>query len=141
MPLADMIRSFTGFEEMPEGYFTIVYPLHNTHRTLRLRRQDADDVFMPGCLIVSKMTGSDNESHYSGIGHIKNGILTVWKKAAQDQQTVNAIVSALNKIRVNTEETGKAYAMRSGKCWVCNRLLTNPESIQAGIGPECRKKI
>jgi hypothetical protein len=26
---------------------------------------------------------------------------------------------------------------REGRCWVCNRLLTDPESILMGIGPVC----
>ena len=28
-----------------------------------------------------------------------------------------------------------------GKCRKCNRKLTNPDSIDNGIGPECAKKV
>lgn len=30
---------------------------------------------------------------------------------------------------------------RSGRCLVCNRTLTVPESIESGVGPECRTKL
>ena len=29
--------------------------------------------------------------------------------------------------------------MFEGRCRKCNRRLTNPESIESGLGPECRK--
>jgi hypothetical protein len=37
-------------------------------------------------------------------------------------------------------EAGKAYALASGCCYICNRLLTTPESIADGIGPVCAAK-
>lgn len=33
-----------------------------------------------------------------------------------------------------------AYAKATGKCGVCHKTLTDPESIAAGIGPICAKK-
>ena len=29
---------------------------------------------------------------------------------------------------------------RIGKCRICGRLLTDPESVSLGIGPVCRRK-
>jgi len=35
---------------------------------------------------------------------------------------------------------GQGYTLLlEGRCVICNRRLTNPESIRLGIGPECRK--
>lgn len=38
------------------------------------------------------------------------------------------------------EKAAVAYGQRYGICSCCGRLLTNPESIELGIGPICREK-
>jgi hypothetical protein len=38
---------------------------------------------------------------------------------------------------VMTLDMAKAIGRRTGRCQVCHRLLTNPDSIAAGIGPVC----
>lgn len=35
----------------------------------------------------------------------------------------------------------KAYGRKTGVCGVCHATLTNPESIELGIGPICREKF
>jgi len=37
-------------------------------------------------------------------------------------------------------EDAKRFGRESGRCMVCGRELTNPESIEAGIGPVCAGK-
>lgn len=39
-----------------------------------------------------------------------------------------------------TLEQAKAYGVRTGVCGCCGRELTNPESIDRGIGPVCASK-
>ena len=45
---------------------------------------------------------------------------------------------------LDTAEKAKAcvlaYAKETGKCGVCNKVLSDPESIADGIGPVCKKK-
>lgn len=44
----------------------------------------------------------------------------------------------LNKIvEAGVRESAIRYGMELGRCSICNRTLTNPESIEAGIGPVC----
>lgn len=38
-------------------------------------------------------------------------------------------------------EDAAAYGKRTGTCCVCGIELTNPESVEAGIGPICRTKF
>lgn len=38
------------------------------------------------------------------------------------------------------EKAAVAYGQKFGNCSCCGRLLTNPESIELGIGPICREK-
>jgi hypothetical protein len=35
----------------------------------------------------------------------------------------------------------KAYGLRTGNCAICNRTLTNGESVERGIGPICAEKF
>jgi hypothetical protein len=34
-------------------------------------------------------------------------------------------------------EAGRLYAKSFGRCYVCNRPLTDPHSLATGIGPDC----
>lgn len=50
---------------------------------------------------------------------------------------------ALYAVKVLAEgqtDTPECEVEESQTCRVCNRTLTNPESIQTGIGPECARK-
>ena len=40
-----------------------------------------------------------------------------------------------------TLEEAKTWGALHGRCCVCAALLTNPKSVQAGIGPVCGKKV
>jgi hypothetical protein len=37
-------------------------------------------------------------------------------------------------------ELGKNYAVRSGRCFMCNRKLTTPGSVHFGYGPDCAQQ-
>jgi len=39
------------------------------------------------------------------------------------------------------KSAAEAYGLRSGNCCLCNRLLTNKESLERGIGPICAEKF
>lgn len=38
-------------------------------------------------------------------------------------------------------EAGQIYAKQAQECWRCSRDLTDPVSIDLGIGPDCRKQV
>lgn len=40
-----------------------------------------------------------------------------------------------------TMEQAQAFGARFGVCAICGRLLTDPESIDRGIGPVCANRI
>jgi len=54
------------------------------------------------------------------------------------QGAANRFVKAAEKISI---EEAKEYGKRTGNCMVCSRELTNPDSIEAGIGPICASKF
>lgn len=52
----------------------------------------------------------------------------------EDQKRVAEMVS-------DPKKTAEAYGIASGKCCLCNRTLTDPESIARGIGPICAENF
>ena len=49
----------------------------------------------------------------------------------QNYKAANALLTG------DPEAAGKMYAREFGRCYVCNRKLTDPHSVQTGIGPDC----
>ncbi len=49
-------------------------------------------------------------------------------------------VAALRTIEADPQAAREAYARETTRCWTCGRRLTDPESIAAGQGAECRAK-
>jgi hypothetical protein len=120
--------------------------------------------FFEGKRIVSIMVGRDNESDYLGIANLEpDGSLRVWRKAEgcrknpatgepltlrQCEAVIKLIlehgkVGATNGAEITKRfEVGeRSYElMASVRCIRCNRKLTNPDSVVAGIGPECAGK-
>jgi len=50
---------------------------------------------------------------------------------------VKGAISLITPAHRMTKEQAQAYGRATGQCCVCNRTLTNPESIEEGIGPVC----
>jgi hypothetical protein len=51
------------------------------------------------------------------------------------------VAEILTAIAADIEAARKLYADTTGKCWSCNRLLTDPVSVSVGLGPDCRKNL
>jgi len=52
-----------------------------------------------------------------------------------------AVTSSLQAAEQDPLEAAKQYGRMSGRCGVCGRDLTDPESIAAGIGPVCASRM
>ena len=122
---------------LADGYYTVQLGTDG-HVTFRVREWKGKDQ-----QAISYLNGPNNEGDYVGFASIdRRGHCFVWSRFNKP----NLLVRQKNALRVligapGTDEFTKAYAMDSGRCAICNRLLTNPESIEFGIGPECRKKV
>lgn len=95
-------------------------------------------------LLLSVLTGSDNETSYSYVGILAQDehrpptiITTRGSKVTQDAQSVRSLLWTLNKIKLGQELPEGYSCQHSGKCCRCGRKLTTPESITLGIGPVC----
>lgn len=106
-----------------------------------------------GTTYVAYQYGSDNENSFAKCGKIdKDGKLVIWAKAymsGQQERKLDGaqradLVEAISFICMLDKDaqlkSGEAYAIRSGRCFICGRTLTVPSSISAGIGPVCADK-
>jgi SWI/SNF-related matrix-associated actin-dependent regulator of chromatin subfamily A-like protein 1 len=119
-----------------DGTYTAVFE-DGSYKTLRIRTQDAKASFQPGQRIVDLLTGPLNTSDFTGFGNLALTGVTLWSKYANRTD----LVEALRVVVGDPLASAKAYGRHSGRCCVCNRKLTTPDSIEAGIGPVCGKKF
>ncbi len=118
-----------------DGFYTIAW--QGQHRTFKVHRQPFDSNFAPGKQVISFL--ASNGSVYTGFGFLVNGQIVPWKRFRSGYDTIIAAAQFL--VQSDHDAAGKMYAQQSGNCYVCNRLLTDPASIAAGIGPTCARRI
>jgi len=100
-------------------------------RTFRIEVQASDAKFAPSEVLISFLSGSDNDSDYTGFGFVKGTTVRPWKRYAEATELLGFAALLM---------ADPAAALVSKNCARCNRTLTTPESITAGLGPECVKK-
>lgn len=99
--------------------------LHLT-KTLKLSRKRDDTLVW---IIMS--AGNGNVC----VGKIVDGKAVIF--AARCRAYVDEITATLLRFEENPLEAAKAFGREYGRCCVCNRELSDPDSIAAGIGPIC----
>lgn len=138
LPLAPPMIS-RDFALAGNARFTVSSPSGERY-TFRISMKEADTQ-RPAIWFVSLLTGSDNESSYTYIG-ILNALtgevrLTAKSRYTDDTKPVKVIRWALGLVWRDMNPPD-GYAVRhEGRCARCNRLLTTPDSVDRGIGPEC----
>lgn len=126
---SDFTPNYVNGKILFDGTYTLE-SVHGGHRTLRLKTQRLDAEFMPGAQLVQVLTGRDNTHDYTGVGHIKNGRLSMWK-SHRDTVVHDDVKNFL---------ANPSLAQAATTCFRCHRLLTTPESIATGMGAECAGK-
>lgn len=91
---------------------------------------------------VSLLTGPQNTEDYSYMGIVRCNEfkLTSKSKMQPDSAPVRAFGWAFAKLTVN-ELPDSLEIWHEGRCGRCGRVLTVPDSIEAGIGPDCASKM
>lgn len=97
-----------------------------------------------GEYFAAVLKGSDNERSYAYIGMIDaTGRLRFTKgsKFRPDAIEARVLAWALGVV-FGTKPIQARYAIEhAGRCGKCGRLLTTPESVRRGIGPECWERM
>lgn len=123
-----------------DAVFTVRSKATGSRFTFRVRRSDGSEGFAPR-FFVSVLTGADNTKDYSYIGWVSEDRRR-WEHGKKSRLSESApSVKAFAWLFSSTEESVKKQAeiFHEGKCCRCGRALTVPESIEAGIGPECTR--
>lgn len=123
------------------GTYTVTSP-KGTHRTFSIRTVQKGN--LKDSRILSLLTGPDNTRDYTGFAFVNDDGIKVWHRHDNnpDWGKYGKLLWSLATEGQNSPYYVMGYRLLiEGKCLVCNRKLTEPESITTGIGPECRKRI
>ena len=114
------------------------------HRTFRIRTKKPTAHFAPGKRVVELLIGPDNTRDYQGFGFINedrqgNAYVALWTSAKENNGTFYRGVKDILENPGKWKGRGFQF-MVEGRCRKCNHVLTYPESITLGLGPECARK-
>jgi hypothetical protein len=118
-----------------DGYYTVVGP-KGGHRTLRITTIDDNGTKQ----WLAYLSGADNVGDYKSVGFVNGNEVSLFNKYAGQYADIIAAARFLVRNVDKLDECGRQYAINSGKCYRCNRLLTTPESVARGLGPICASK-
>jgi len=111
------------------------------HYTFKIRQPKGDN--KP--FFVSLLTGPNNEADYTYLGiynpNANKVFLTAKSKMNENSTPVKVINWAIGIVASGKTLPNGYSIAHEGKCCRCGRLLTDPTSIELGIGPECRKRF
>ena len=93
-------------------------------------------------VFIFVLTGSDNEADYDFFAGVLFADTTTFRKTPDsDAPSVQAIRWWAEAQRGHRYETLKQVEFwHEGKCGKCGRALTDPASIQRGLGPVCYER-
>jgi len=99
---------------------------------------------------VSLLTGPDNTQDYTYMGMFNpvSGNVRLTNKSGQGRIRFNDETESYKVIKwalymiYNEKQLPEGYKIHhEGRCARCSRVLTVPESIESGFGPECIKHV
>jgi Family of unknown function (DUF6011) len=137
---------------IPSGIYTVRGP--RGHRTFRVARRPADASFAPGQRVISLLTGPDRDTDWLQFGFVADGAvrwpINVWRSKRGEgarseleiyaQLLTHMICGGFRHWRGPDGLVHEYEIMVAVRCARCSRLLTHPESVELGLGPECHKK-
>jgi len=120
------------------GFVSMLSKRTGEHRTFRIWTQSQDCEFMPERRLVGLLSGPDNSTDYVAFGVLsKSGdAIHLWKRH-KDSEFFRWVAAALLAPDRFADRVEWSF---DGRCRVCNRLLTCPESVASGIGPVCAER-
>ena len=132
-----------------DAIFTVELPpdAEQPHYTFKVQRIEANDRW-PESYFAKLLTGPDNTRDYTYLGKLnpETGIVsTTAKSASYDGSFVlrllNRMLARIWANDHNAYEQHGYHTHHEGRCGRCGRVLTVPESVESGFGPECAKRV
>jgi hypothetical protein len=121
-----------------------------THYTYRVNRAKAREgqTEAPLLWFVGLLTGPNNREDYNYIGVISargNNDVPVFRTTAKTRNPDSPSVKGFKWFSRNLfgpgAKLGQVEFWHEGTCGKCGRALTDPTSLECGIGPVCRKRM
>lgn len=115
-----------------KAFVTFQNPSTGNRFTFKVKKHDRDDIYF-----VSVLTSSDT---YQFLGSIKNYVFKHSKKSkiSVDSRSVIVFDYVIHHLGMGTLNS-TIEIFHDGKCGKCGRQLTDPISVEHGLGPHCRK--
>jgi hypothetical protein len=117
------------------------------HYTFRVNRSPAS-LRYPEAYFVKMLAGPDNENSYVYVGMLRPDTgkvdLTAKSKLGEQSLPYRLLGRVLARLWSNETHVLEQHGFKlhhEGQCGRCGRLLTTPESVERGIGPECIKMM
>ena len=118
------------------GYFTVVS--EDREVTIQLAPPPKNFTVTPGTLVASAYRRGDNSDDRS---YVKFAFVSPQRRVGRWRNADDWQVEALEELLSHRlEDAGQAYSLESGNCYKCGRMLTKSTSIEAGIGPVCKRE-
>jgi hypothetical protein len=116
-----------------KAFVTFQNPASGNRYTYKVVKHKLDDIYF-----VNVLTGPDT---YQFVGSIKNYVFRHSKKSkiALDSRSVIVFDYVIHHLGMGTLDTS-IEIFHDGRCGKCGRQLTDPISVETGLGPHCRKK-
>ena len=124
--------------------FTVISKKTNERFTYRVKAWTDNNYKQKKSYTVAVLTGSDNNTSYETIGYIhKEDNLPMRffhakrKRISTEAPSYKAFAWMFVNMRHEQKLSANVIIYNSGKCAKCGRTLTDPLSIERGLGPEC----
>jgi hypothetical protein len=124
------MKQWQEFIKAGNAIFTVSNKKNNGHFTYKVNKHKEKDLWFVGVL-----TGPDNNFSYTYLGTIFSDGFRLTRKSKISHEASSYKVFAWLMQRDELPE--HIVVDHCGRCGRCGRLLTVPESIRMGYGPEC----
>lgn len=133
---------FRNFVFMGRSVFTLENNETNNYLTFQIREVKKLGKVVPNQFSVQCKSLGDNEYGYQLLGFLN----TATKRFSSYKRTPNTFIGFkvffwLMQNLERLEDFTKLAIYHEGRCAKCSLPLTVPESIDSGIGPECKRKM
>lgn len=99
----------------------------------------------PAAYFVNLLTGPNNTGDYTYVGLLDAATgtirLTAKSRLTEDSTPLKVARWALRVIWTGADAPAGYSIQHAGRCGRCGRVLTVPESIATGLGPECASRM
>lgn len=120
---------------VPNGRYTVQAEGIEGHVTLMLAKPRGGE-YEDGLQVASSRAGHE----WVRFSFVRGQRIGLFRNARTGHERQRAALEILLRSG-NWRDHGLSYARRSGRCFACGLELTEPQSLDLGVGPDCRRRL